>query len=354
MDAPRLYIANIGIITPLGLHSPAVTAAVNAGISAYSLSHFDNHAGEPITMASVPSPVFEHIQADIEEGDVYCAQYDRIIKMAIYAVQQTCAGLMPETAIPLILAMPEPEIHPSVDHGLLIRNLVQNVAPYIDLALTRTCHSGRAAGMEAIEFAFHYLHSTHNFMLMGGSDSYRNYTRLRNLDKSGRLLASGSDGGFATGEAACFLLLTPNPELAQIKDNHIIALHPPGIADESGHLYSEELYRGEGLDKAFKAALQHQPDHSIHNIYSSMNGEHYWAKEYGVAFLRNKTKFTDSVNIIHPADCYGDLGSATATTLIALAAENLHNSKSIHKHLVYSSSDTAKRGALVVEKIRIN
>lgn len=53
----------------------------------------------------------------------------------------------------------------------------------------------------------------------------------------------------------------------------------------------------------------------------------------------------------HPADCYGDLGAATAIALIALAAEHLYKHKSAKKHLVYSSSDSAKRGAIVVEKI---
>ena len=84
-----------------------------------------------------------------------------------------------------------------------------------------------------------------------------------------------------------------------------------------------------------------------------MNGENHWAKEYGVAFLRNRKAFKDPVCVEHPADCYGDIGSATATALISLAAENLFKNDLAQAHLVYSSSDTAKRGAIVLKKIAL-
>ncbi len=349
----QLYVARMGMISPLGATSIATAAAVNAGLSAYSLSNYNNEAGEPITLAEVPDALFDEMQLEIEESDVYCAQYDRIIKMAILAAQQACNGLAPATSIPLILAMPEPDV-PTVHHGLLTRNLAQHVTPYINPAITRSIFSGRAAGIEAIEFAFRYLHQTHPYMLIGGSDSHRNYGRLRVLDKNSRLLSPGSSDSFAPGEGACFLLLTPFIELAEVRGNHIVAVHQPCIADEVGHLYSQEPYRGDGLDKAFKQVLANQLDKPIQTIYSSMNGENYWAKEYGVAYIRNKTKFADSVKIEHPADCYGDLGAATAPALIAMAVESLHKNKHTFKHLVYSSSDGAKRGAVIVEKIRIN
>ncbi len=148
--------------------------------------------------------------------------------------------------------------------------------------------------------------------------------------------------------------MTRHPELAEQRNGFVIALHSPGMSEEDGHLYSDASYRGDGLDQAFKKALLNQSEQSIHSIYSSMNGENHWAKEYGVAFLRNKEKFIEKVNIEHPADCYGDIGAATATALITLAAERLHKSKQAQKHLVYSSSDFGSRGAIVVEKIRLS
>ena len=89
-------------------------------------------------------------------------------------------------------------------------------------------------------------------MLVGGSDSYEDSSRLMPLDADKRLLTLGAGDGFAPGEAASFLLLTPHIELAQQRDGQVIALSPPGISEEKGHLYSEEPYRGDGLIKPLK------------------------------------------------------------------------------------------------------
>jgi len=353
--AKKFYIAGMGMITPVGANVAMTAAAVGAGISAYAESRYCNQQGQAITMAGVPETVFYESDAQIDEGDWYSELHDHIIKMAIIAVKEACAGQSIKPPIPLIIGMPD--VLPDVEHissSSLIKNLVSHCQPWLSAQHCRTINSGRAAAMEALEFAFRYLYDLPNdFMLVGGSDSFRNYTRLRPLGAANRLAVSGSADSFVPGEAAGFLLLTRHPGFAMVRDGHIIALNLPGISEEPGHLYSDEPYRGEGLDQAFKKALINQPEQSIHSIYSSMNGENYWAKEYGVASLRNKSMFKNPVRFEHPADCYGDLGSATSTVLITLAAEHLFKSADAKSHLVYSSSDTAKRGAVVVEKIPV-
>ena len=350
-NTPKLYIAGMGMITPVGANTAMTAAAVNAGISAYTLSGFDGHNHQPITMASVPDTIFLKTEIEIGEGSCYDHRHDRVIKMAIIALHEACAQRATKQPVALALAMPEQQ---GDIEGLVpfIPTLEKNCQPWVSAAHSRSLYSGRAAGIAAIDFAFNYFYDLPNdFMLIGGSDSYRDDERLTPLTKKQRLLVKDSPDGFAPGEAAGFLLLTRKPELALARNGHIIALHPPGLAEEPGHLYSEEPYRGEGLDAAFKKALINQPPASIHSIYSSMNGENHWAKEYGVAYIRNKEFFHDPVRIEHPADCYGDLGAATAPVLIALAAEHLFSHATAKAHLVYSSSDRSQRGAVIVEKI---
>lgn len=161
-------------------------------------------------------------------------------------------------------------------------------------------------------------------MLIAGSDSYHDTQRLDPLEKSKRLLSVNPGNGFVPGEGASFLLLRRDPS-----------------------------FLGQGLDQAFKNALQNN-SLSIDQIYSSMNGERYWSKEYGIAQLRNSQHFTSDCKTQHPADCYGDLGSATATTLMALSALNLFKQQTVSQHLVYCSSDTKMRGAVRVEKCHID
>jgi 3-oxoacyl-[acyl-carrier-protein] synthase-1 len=304
-------------------------------------------------MASVPDIIFDEINAEISGGNRHNDRHDRVIKMAIIAIHDACAQCAVQQPIPLLLALPEGQADTD---GLspFAKNLENNCKPWVSVTNYRGMHSGRAAGMEAIDFAFQYLvNSTNEYVLIGGSDSYRDYSRLGPLSRKDRLLTKSNMDGFAPGEGAAFLLLTPNTELAMVRNGHIVAVNAPGIAIEAGHMESDEPYRGDGLDQAFIKALVNHAEANIHSIYSSMNGENHWAKEYGVAYIRNKSAFADPVKTEHPADCYGDLGSATSPALIAVAAEHLFSQPKARAHLVYSSSDTAKRGAVVVEKIPV-
>lgn len=350
-ETPKLYIAGMGMVTPVGGNVAMTAAAVEVGISAYKSSNFTTANDEKITMARVPDEMIGVFQGEIDYGSRFNPRHDRVIRIAILALQQACKQHTTEYAVPLLLAMPEIKTD-SDGLSSFVENLANNLQPWIDPSISRSIHSGRASGIEAIDFAFKYLHGPqYPYILIGGSDSHEDSSRLMPLDKDKRLLTLGAADAFAPGEAAGFLLLTPQIELAQQRNGKVIAISTPGIADETGHLFSETPYLGNGLNEAFKKALINQPENTIHSIYSSMNGENHWAKEFGVAQIRNRKFFHDHVRIQHPADCYGDLGSATATTLIALAAEHLFKNSKAQAHLVYSSSDTAKRGAIVVEKL---
>jgi len=349
----KLYIAGIGMVSSVGGDTAMTSAAVNAGISGYGISEFNGVNNEPVTIASVPDSFFSTIDVEIKKSRRFNKRHDRVTKMAIAAIREACALNSTIQPISLLLAMPEGQVD---EDGLspLIDNIERNCTPWISTKQCRSIFSGRAAGMDAIDFAFRYLNDQSNkFILVGGSDSYLDYSRIDPLAQKDRLLSESNMDGFAPGEAASFLLLTAHPDLALKRNGYIVALNPPGIADEIGHIHSEEPYRGEGLDQAFKQALKIQTQPDICSIYSSMNGESHWAKEYGVAFIRNKKNFLETVKTEHPADLLGDIGSATSSMLIALAADDLYNNDTASSHLVYSSSDTAKRGALVLDKLTV-
>lgn len=353
MNDKKLYIAGMGMITALGPSVATTVAAVRAGKSAYQLSEYETEEGEPLIMARVPNRVFEHIECEFEEeGNTFNNRHERIIRMAIVALRECVQSTNTSEAVPLIFTA---SVTNSEENGYtpFLPALVSNVKPWIDLQITRRIATGRAGGIEAIQFAFQYLmNQPQDYLLVLGADSFDDQAVLKSYGD--RILSPGAADAFAPGEGACALLLTRHIELAYQQNGCIIALNPPCVAEEEGHIFSDMPYRGEGLDKAFKGVLKFLPEKNIQKIYSSMNGENHWAKEYGVAYLRNKQKFIDNCSIEHPADCYGDLGAATSTTLITLAAEHLHKHEKAQKYLVYGSSDFGTRGTVVVEKIRID
>ena len=64
-----------------------------------------------------------------------------------------------------------------------------------------------------------------------------------------------------------------------------------GRAREAGHLYSAEPNRGDGLAAAFGALFERAGERrgdaaTSRCVYAGLNGESYWAKEWGVAQIR--------------------------------------------------------------------
>lgn len=361
-NAPKAYIAGIGMITSIGADLPATAAAVNAEISGYQLSSFFNKQGQPMTLATVPTEVFSLVEIEIETETwaYYSAQYDHIIKMAVMALSEALRSAADKQfikhPIPLILALPEAHEQKNyIPIDLLIHNLLQQAHLPLKKEWIHCLPTGRAAGIQGVEVALSTLYEQgYDQVLIGGSDSYWNGARLEVLDQDERILASNRIDGFAPGEGAGFLLLSRHPQQALSHNHSVTALSAPGVSEEPGHIYASEdkIYRGDGLDQAFKGALNDHSDTGIRHIYASMNGEHYWAKECGVALMRSQTHFQEPISIIHPADCYGDLGAAAGTALIGLAAQHLlTKQQGSATHLVYSSSDGPLRAAVGIEKI---
>jgi 3-oxoacyl-[acyl-carrier-protein] synthase-1 len=191
----------------------------------------------------------------------------------------------------------------------------------------------------------------HEYVVVGASDSYVQCPRLVELKERQRLLCPTNSDGFAPGEAASFLVLTRSRANAMISKKKVIGLYGPGVAQEQGHIYSEEPYRGEGLDQAIKQAMAAAGRSHVDMIYSSMNGERYWAKEFGVTMIRTLKGQGEAFKIEHPADCYGDIGVATGPVLMGLAAETLWKNDKHNSSIIYSASDGPGRAAVVMRKI---
>jgi 3-oxoacyl-[acyl-carrier-protein] synthase-1 len=123
-------------------------------------------------------------------------------------------------------------------------------------------------------------------------------------------------------------------------------INRPGFAQEVGHRHSSEPYRGDGLAAAVMSALSAVKTAQIKNLFSSMNGESFAAKELGVTMTRNAKKLHDDLVVEHPADAIGDSGAAVAAILVMLTSAKLNQSS-----IICSSAEQAKRAACVVQTV---
>lgn len=351
------YIADTQLLTAAGANSIANFCAYRAGICTYQSANYHTLDHHQITLALVPDGALPPLADALEEAGLSYRD-ERLLQMTSMAAGQMLAQYQGDP-IPLIMA--GPENYPNLENQFPSRFLAllreQAELPILYNASRILC-TGRTGMLEAIRIAQHYLASGHyEQVLVGGVDSCQHSDWLLMLDRDGRLKsesARNNGDNFVPGEGAAFLLLTNNPTLAMQSRGYRITLGTPGFGDEPGHIYSNELYRGAGLDAAVKAALSCLPEQQkIHTVFSSMNGEHYWAKEFGVAIARSSHRLHQH-KLEHPADCYGDIGAATGGALIALAAQSCFKS-SIPTHcLVCTSSDSSYRAAICVMPERIS
>src|SRR5690606_39623002 len=82
------------------------------------------------------------------------------------------------------------------------------------------------------------------------------------LDAQDRLLLENRFDGFQPGEGTCFILLASERAVAALPSLRAV-LYRPGIAQEAGHRYSEEPYRGDGLTAAVREAIASAPAAAI-------------------------------------------------------------------------------------------
>lgn len=230
-----------------------------------------------------------------------------------------------------------------------LKMLSQQAGIKLDSALSRIIATGRAGGLATINLAFRYFASSDkNFAIVGGVDTFYDGRMLQILLEEDRLLTGGNMDGFIPGEGAAFILLSKQ-KLPLFKDsNKFVGIYEPGLANETGYRGSQEPYRGDGLASAVSTALDNAKTDKIKTLYSSMNGESFFAKEHGIALIRNSDLLEENIKIEHPADCFGDLGAAAGPVMTGLSSIYISNNKVAVPCIICCSSDKAPRAAMVL------
>lgn len=338
------------MMTSVGLSAAETCASVRTGTMRFSQTSFMDRRFEPFTLAEVPEEGLPEL-AEALDSPGLTSRERRMLRLASMPLIE-CLNVLPpgEPPPPLHLALPELETTLPLDGGRFLTSLAVQADGRFQPARSAADHRGRAGGLRAIEAASSAIAArAARFAIAGGVDTFRDLYVLGTLDLEGRVKSSGSPDGFIPGEGAAFLLLTTNEVAGSLGMDPLAVLSPVAAGRERGHLYSDEPYLGEGLASTLQALLQNGADHGpIRDVYSSMNGESHWAKEWGVAFLRCRPAFSEEHGMHHPADCHGDIGAAAGPAMVGMAAIGIRYGYRSPPSLVYASSDRGDRAALTV------
>jgi 3-oxoacyl-[acyl-carrier-protein] synthase-1 len=352
MSQKSAVILAIGMITPVGIGAKQTAASIRAGISRFSETSIYDKWFEPLVMSVLPDDVLPPQAEELRKIPSLTTRQTRMLKLATPAIQEALENVPNTEEIPLYLGVPEslPQRPEALD-DIFIEHLVTQAGVGLNIATSKICPQGRAAGLVALKEAIDSLASGKvQFAVVGGVDTYLDLYLLGTLDMEGRILGPNTMDGFVPGEGAGFLLLGSPDKSSDLGIEPIAKIQAVDIGHEGGHYYSEEVYRGDGLAEAFQATFSYYDGSTgkIRTVYAGLNGENFGAKEWGVAYMRSKTHFEDDFRLEHPADCFGDPGAALGPLMAGLAAIGLANKTIAGPCLVWCSSDFGTRAALIL------
>ena len=280
------------------------------------------------------------------------------MRLAGPALREALAAA-PGDPLPLQLGIPaarEEERHPIGAEVMDALSIQSGVA--FDRSCSRAHALGRAAGLVALDEGLTLLdRGRAGAVLVGAVDSYLDIGLLEALDGEQRLRTGEISDGFVPGEGAAFMLIAPVRNGRRVGHPPIARIEGVGRGREPGHLYSEQPHRAEGLASACRALfdagprrepLAGQPLVKVGCVYAGLNGESFWAKEWGVAQIRCAEHLADPLRVEHPADCLGDAGAALGLILLGRGALDLARGRIDGRCLIWSASDHEERVAVLL------
>lgn len=339
--------ANIAVLaaggrTPLGFDLPASAAAVRAGISGIGDHPY------MIDRYGLPMKVTRDIGLDIAATGP-----DRAIPLAVSAATEALRGLAPRSArIDLLLSTGEarPGQSPGFPDAVL-NALTDELGARFEVT-GGVIAGGHAGGLTALHHAARALAENRaELCLVGGVDSYLQPETLEWLDAREQLHSEGNIYGFCPGEGAGFCLLARTGTAARLGLRPRLMCRATAIGTEPNPIQTETVCLGEGLGGVLAELRDTRPEGArpVDAITCDMNGERYRANEYGFAVLKSSGLCRDAADVLTPADCWGDLGTATGPLAIGLAVEaQLRGHAKGPTTLVWASSEGGARAAALL------
>lgn len=352
-------VLRTGMVTAVGLSAAQTFASVQAGVAAFRESAVHDASFQPVVMALLPEDALPPLAPAVEEITGLTSRQRRMLRLATPAFQEVLADLPPAVGadrMPLFLATPEqhPDLGEPVGEPFLDHLVAQlgSLGPCIDRRRSRLFPCGRAGGLLACVEALSFLaKGGGRHALVAGVDTYLDLMLLGTLDRDKRIKCARVMDGFIPGEGAGVVLLGRAGAAGGAKSPPLATLLAAAAADEPGHRYSTETYRGDGLAAAFAGVLTAKGNlrAPIATMYAGLNGESFGAKEYGVASLRSSRELSPEIVVEHPIDCFGDIGAALGPVMLGLAALGLAGQRCAAPALVWCSSDGAPRAAALLD-----
>jgi 3-oxoacyl-[acyl-carrier-protein] synthase-1 len=323
-----------------------VQGSVNAGVGRISETPFMDNRFDTVMMGHLPEEVLSTLEPEIVEQGLASLEM-RLLRLLTPALLEAIGerNIQPP---PVFIALPEPGPEKvRLDGENFLKRLKQQTGADLDLKQSKAYSMGRAGIFYALEDTYKMFATGRGpkWAIVGGVDSYFDCRRVSRLIGENRHRCPENLDAMIPGEGAAFLLLTSERNRSSEKISSLAGIEAVAVGEEQGHRYSDEPYLGEGLAGVFTDLFQQVSGDEIKTVFAGFTGENIFAKEWGVSFMRNRKRFSETLQLEHSAEYMGDAGAALAPIMMAVIARGMSNDQLKGPSIVFSSSDGALRGA---------
>ena len=311
-----VVVVGVGARTAVGMTAPSTAAAVRAGVAGFKKHPFViDTAGNRVIVAGAP-------YLDRQLGGA-----DRVAELAAPAAAEALAAFAAapggKPPVPIFLGLPPARPGRRNDlRPVAVDKVHEAVAAGCRVAKMESIETGHAAGAMAVKAAWESVRAgAAEFALAGGVDSYLEPETLEWLEANDQIHSAGPENnayGFIPGEAAGFVLLASEAAAERYDLQSAVELLTTATARETKVIKTDAVCTGEGLTALFRALAGEPQSLRADHLYCDMNGEPYRADEFGFAIIRAGGLFHDPSTFTAPADCWGDVGAASAPLFLVL------------------------------------
>jgi 3-oxoacyl-[acyl-carrier-protein] synthase I len=320
----NIVISGISAITSVGGNAAQTCTAIHAkiiGVGQHSLYRCKPlYPGEekafPLFCSQVPFIAEEQVGAE------------RLLQLAVPALREVVADAKLDTTElaygKLLLALPERDTVTATWRleDAFVPSLCQRAGIY-PIAQWQVKFGGRTSVFELLAEACQALEQDEcEFCIVGGVDSFLFKHRLEELDQNWSLRSKKNVDGFIPGEAAGFIFVEKMANANRRGLSPLAQINALAFAEELNSAETGRKSSGVGLTNAVQQVATGNA-RQFATVYSDLNGESYLAFEWGLAQVRALDHLGSAFELLHPAECYGDVGAATGALLLTLAAYDL-------------------------------
>jgi 3-oxoacyl-[acyl-carrier-protein] synthase-1 len=335
-----LAVTGAGMVTAVGYNAPASLAALRAGISGIATQAWqDPLSGEPFRCARVSLP----------QRWGGARLFADLVAPAILECLQA-AGEDALQSIPILLGISEPNRAgrpPGLEREIL--DVLHGRLGCTGNKYSRVFPAGQTGCAQAMLAAQNLIEARRaHAVVIAGVDSFVERVTLESYAYRRRILSPANFNGFLPGEAGTAVLVTALPP--QFGGIRITGC---GFAQELATIEDTKPFRGEGMTRAVRTALQGAGvDYERISLrVSDVSGEHYKFKEALFAAMRMENgPRAESPDLWHPIEFLGEIGAAILPCLFAWVAHaiRLDYAPGV-KVLCHVGNDAGERAAFVVE-----